>query len=185
MAADIGDVSDTSFDPGDALMIERSPFPAIGNRVRIGSNLRRTKSAEMLTLSVEHSHVRAEKLVCGTGEEVAVDGSDIDEPVRAIVDSVDVAESADRVSKFGDRPHRVDRSDRVGGESDGDELCVLVDLGSKVQKIQRAVFVMNLGPTNRNPAIVRHSEPWRDVGIVVEAGDQDLVTGLEFAADRP
>src|SRR5262249_11956240 len=119
-----------------------------------------TEPAEMLALSVEHFYVRAEKLVCGTGEEVAVDGGDIDGFVRAIVDGVDIAEGAGGVGKLGDGADRVNRADRVGGVSDSNQLRILVDLGSEVGQIQRAVFVINFGPTNRKPTIFRHGEPW-------------------------
>src|SRR5690349_12142724 len=42
---------------------------------------------------------------------------------------------------------------------------------------------MDFGPANGYAAILGHGEPGGDVGIVIEAGDDDFISGLQLTAD--
>jgi hypothetical protein len=43
---------------------------------------------------------------------------------------------------------------------------------------------VNFGPADCHTFFFRHREPGRNVGVVIEARDQDFVARLQFAADR-
>src|SRR5579859_7770802 len=43
---------------------------------------------------------------------------------------------------------------------------------------------MDFGPANGYTAILGHGKPGGDVGIVVETGDDDFVSGLQFTTNR-
>ena len=78
--------------------------------------------------------------------------------------------------------HRINRAHGIGGVSDSDQLCVLVQLAGQVLHVEGAVFVAKVGPSDRKAAIFGHEQPRGDVGVVIEAGEEDFVAGLEFAA---
>src|SRR5262245_18974668 len=86
----ISDVLHASFDPGNALVIECAPFPAIRDRIRIRADFIGPEPLQMPALPIKHTHVRAKKLICGAGKEVATERRDIDESMGRIVDRVDV-----------------------------------------------------------------------------------------------
>ena len=100
------------------------------------------------------------------------------------MDGVDVSKGSGLVRELNDVLDRIDGADSVRGVSDGDQFRVLVDLRRQVGHVERAIFVVDLGPTDGHPAVFRHQEPRGDVGVMVEARDEDLISGLEFAADR-
>ena len=82
--AEVGNVFHAGLDSGDAFVIQRSPFPAIGDCVRIRANFVRAKALQVLALTEEHSHVRAEELVRGAGEEIAIERCHVDESVGPV-----------------------------------------------------------------------------------------------------
>src|SRR5215469_364310 len=112
-APKVGNVLNTSLDSSDALVVERAPFPAVGNRVRVGTNFVRTKFVQLFALPKENAHVRAEELVRRAGEKVAVQHRYVNQAMRAIVDGIDVREGSGSVSKSGDHADRVDGTDSV------------------------------------------------------------------------
>ena len=79
--------------------------------------------------------------------------------------------------------YRIDGADCIRGVSDRDQFGVLVDLAARsaMSRVQSSSWISTQRTVT--PAIFAMSEPGRDVGVVVEAGEQDLVSGLEFAAN--
>ena len=99
---EIGDVVDAGGDAGDAFVVERAPLPAVGDGVGEGADFVGMQALQVLALAEEHSHVRAEEFVGGADEEIAIEGGDVDEAVRAVVDGVDVGERSSSVSEAND-----------------------------------------------------------------------------------
>ena len=111
--ADVGDVLHALRDPCNAFMVQRAPFPAIRNRVRIGTHLVGPKALQMLALSEQHSHVRTKELVSRARQEIAVQRRYVDQSVRSIVDSIDVGKRAGFVREMDNFLHRINCANRV------------------------------------------------------------------------
>ena len=91
---------------------------------------------------------------------------------------------ADRVGVIHDRRDVVHRAHRVRGVADSDKLGSGIQLGSQVFQVKRAIFGVESRLANPEPAFPeRH--PRRVIRVVVQAGDDDFVTGLEFVSERP
>ena len=102
----------------------------------------------MLALAEEHAHVRAEKFVSRAHQKIAIERGHVDQAVRAVVNGVDVGERSGGVSEADDFFDRIDRADGVGSVSDGDQLRLRVDFRGEVGHVERAVFVVDLGPAD-------------------------------------
>ena len=94
------------------------------------------------------------------------------------MDSVDVGEGPGCVCEADDFLYGIDGAHRIRSVADGDQLGVAADLSRRVGQVERAVFVVNLSPAHGDAAIFGHRNPGRNVGIVIETGDQDFVAGL-------
>src|SRR5208282_6912273 len=141
-----------------------------------------TQTCEMLALAEENAQVRAEEFVGGADEEITIERGDVDQAVRTVVDGIDIGEDAGGVREADDFFYRIDGADGVGGVADGYQFRFLVELGGEILDIESAIFPVNLGPADGD-AFFFEGEPGGDVGVVVEAGDQDFVAGAEIAAD--
>ena len=175
--------------PGDALVVERAPLPAVGHGVGERTHFVRTQPRQMIALAEENAHMRSEEFVGGADEEVAIERGHVDEAVRAIVHGVDVGKRTGGVSQADDRLHRIDRAHGIRCVADGDKLGAFADFAGQVGDIERAIFFVDFGPADGDAfvvlfAIFGEREPGRDVGVVIEAGDQDFVPGTEVARDR-
>ena len=102
----------------------------------------------MLALAEEHAHVRAEKFVSRARQKIAIERGNVDQAVRAVVHGVDVGERAGGVGEPHDFLHGIDGADGIGGVSDGDQLRLGIDLRGEVSHVERAVFVVDLGPAD-------------------------------------
>src|SRR5215469_86479 len=72
-APEIRQIVDTGGDSRDAFVVERTPFPAIGNRIRKRTNLVRTQARQMWAFAEEHAHVRPKKLVGRANKKIAIE----------------------------------------------------------------------------------------------------------------
>ena len=143
----------------------------LGIALVIRANFVRPQALQVLALAEEHAHVRAEKFVGGADQKIAIERGDVDQAVRAVVDGVDVGERSGGVREADDFFYRIDGADRVGGVADGDEFRLRIDFRGEVGHVERAIFVVNLGPADGDAAIFCEREPRGDVGVVVEARD--------------
>jgi hypothetical protein len=182
-AADFGDVVDGGVDTGDEFLNLRAGFPSIGCVVVGGTHFVRMKFLEQLALAVERAHMRAEKFVRRANEEVGVERADVDGAVWRIVNCVDEHERAGGVRELGDFGDGIDGANGVGGVTDGDEFCFARDFFAEVVEIERAVGIVNIGLTD-DDAFFFECAPGRDVGVVIESGDDNFVAGLEITSDR-
>jgi len=82
-AAEFGEIFDGGANAGDQFVNLRPAFPAIGNLVGARPHLVWTKGLQVLALAVERAHVVAEEFVGRADEEIAVEGFDVDQAVRA------------------------------------------------------------------------------------------------------
>ena len=183
VAAEVGDVIHAGGDAGDAFVVERAPLPAVGDGIGERTNFVGMQALQVFALAEEHAHVRTEKFVSGADEEIAIEIGDIDEAVRAVVDGVDVGESSGGVGEANDFFDWIDGADCIRGVADGDELCAWIYFAGEVIEIEGAIFFVNFGPADGD-AFFFEREPGRDVGIVIEASNQDFIAGSEVAADR-
>src|ERR1700727_2533056 len=113
MTAEVGEVVDAGGNAGDAFVVKRAPLPAVGNGVSERADFVRMEAAKMLALAEKNPHVRAEKFVGRTDQEIAVEGGDVDQAMRAIVDGVDVGEGSGGVGEADDLFDGIDGADSV------------------------------------------------------------------------
>ena len=150
-----------------------------------GPDLERRQAVEYLGLAIQRAEVRPEPLVGAAHQEVGVEGADIDRAVRRVGDRIDVGQGADLVGARDDVADRVDRPDRVAGETDGDQLRMAVQLALEVLEVEGQVVLADVDLAHGHPAVGGHRLPGADVGLVVEGRDHDLVARLERRADAP
>ena len=68
------------------------------------------------------------------------------------------------------------RAERVRGEREGDDAGAVRQLPLEVVEVERRVLV-DLDEADAEVEVVRELEPRRDVAVVVETRDEDLVAG--------
>src|SRR5690348_3011515 len=95
---------------------------------------------------------------------------------------INESESADAVGEANDFADGIYGSDGVRGVTDGNEFRARRNLAPKVVHIQRAIFFADVHLANDYAAIFEGA-PRRDVGIVIESGDDNLIARLQIAAD--
>ena len=84
--------------------------------------------------------MRAEKLVCRAGQEVTIEGLDIDWAVRCEMHRVHEHARSNGMGQSHDSLDVIDRAYRVRGVADRDKLGPAVDGGAESGQIERAVL---------------------------------------------
>ena len=147
------------------------------------SDLVRPPGLEQLPLSERHPHVRAEELVRRADENVDIPGCDVDAAVRRVVDGVCPGERAGPVRELDD-PADVRRgSDGVRRDGKRDHSRSRRELRGKVVVVELEL-VGEARRTHDDAEIVRDLEPRRHVPVVIERGDDDLVTLPKRSCER-
>ena len=123
---------------------------------------------------VGEPEVRAEELVRRADQHVHAERGDVDRPVRRVVDGVRPGERARLVRELGDAPRVDERADRVRRERERDDARPLRELRLQVVEVERRV-VAQVGEPDDQLEVVRELQPGRDVRVVVEPRDEDLV----------
>ena len=159
---------------------ERARDPLVRRRAGLesvvgGADLERRQRIEDVGLAVQRAEVRPEPLVGAAGQEVGVERLDVDRAVRRVRDGVDVGQRPDLVGAGDDLGDRVDRADRVARVADGDELRPRRELRLEVLEVERDVVRPDVDLLDGHAAVGGHRLPGRDVGLVVEGRDDDLV----------
>jgi len=75
-------------------------------------------------------------------------------------------------------------ADGVGCDRERDDARAVRELPLEIAEIEGRV-VVDVDEPNLKPLVVGELEPWGHVGVVVEFGDEDLVTLAPFASGRP
>src|SRR6478672_519948 len=163
-------------------MIQRTPLPAAGNGIGVGADFVWAQALQVFAFAIENTHVRSKKLVGGAGQEIAIQSTDVNGPVRCVVDRVDVGEGSFLMSQLDDFSYIVDGAHGVGGVTDGQDSGPASDFFREVGEIESAVVFIDLGETDGHTALLERT-PGRDVGVVVKVSEQNLVAGAEVTAD--
>ena len=148
-----------------------------------GRSLSGVSSVEQLGPRPLDADVRAEPLVGRARERVAAERGDVDRAVRRRVDGVDVHARARGVGGGDDAGQVRDRADRVGGVGDRDPARAVGEDGLDRARGQLERLGIGLGEAHRGAVALGVDDPRGDVGVVVEPRADDLVAGLERAAD--
>jgi len=88
------------------------------------------------------------------------------------------------VGEIAHPPGVGNRADRVRRPGEGDHPGPRPELAFQVREVERGVVVQRDVPDHQVP-VVRDLQPWRDPGVVVQAGHQDLVARGEGARGGP
>ena len=150
-----------------------------------GTDLVRGQRIQQVALAVQHPGVRPEELVRGAHHEIRIDRVHVHRSVRREMHGIDVRERADPVRPEDDVRDPGDRPDRVRSPAERDELRLRPEGVVQGGEVQRGVVGPDVDGLDRQPPILRHQQPWIDVGLVVEGRDDDLVAGRQRRADRP
>ncbi len=134
---------------------------------------------------VERPEVRPEPFVDGADQEVGVDGAHVDGAVRGEMHRVDVRERAGRVGSLDDLGDRVDRAQGVRGVAERDQSRPIPEGGLERVEVQGPVLRVDVDRPHHESAVRGDRPPGRDVRLVVERGDHDLVAGVEGGGDGP
>jgi hypothetical protein len=170
---------------GEELVLERPGLEATARRV-VGSrpDLVRPPRCEQIFASAGDAEVRPEELVRRADQDVDSERGDVDRPVRGVMNGVGPRERTGVVCEPRDRLRVGQCAERVRRERERHDLHPVVELGGEVVEVERRV-VANRGDADVQPAVVRQLEPRRDVGVVVELGDDDGVAGVPRARGGP
>jgi len=146
---------------------------------------RSVEGLDDLPLPPQNADVRSVKLVGRAGEEVASDRVHIDEVVRRVVHGVDeddgVAGGFREPTSGGDVRNR---ADRVRRGADRQDLRPGVERRFQARPIQPAVVQLHLHGAYGYAAIALQRAPGRDIAVMVELRDDDLVALAKLPSDR-
>jgi hypothetical protein len=131
----------------------------------------------VLALSVERAHVGAEEFVGRAGQEITIEGADVDGSVRGVVDGVDERERPCFVCELSDFGYRIDRAYGVWGVAHGHQLGFCSDFLFQVVEIEGAVRFVDIDLAD-DYAFFFQRAPGGDVGVVIKRGYYDFVTGF-------
>ena len=133
--------------------------------------------------AVQRTEVRPEPLVRRADQEVRAQRLHIDGAVRRIRDRVDIAQRADGVRPRHHLAYRVDGAHGVGGVAHRDQPGARSDGGIKAVEVEGAIVGQDIHRAHGQAAVRRRGAPGRDVGLVIEGGDHDLVACRERGRD--
>ena len=168
----------------EELVRERAELEAVPDRlVGGGADLVRPPGAEEVALAEREPEVRPEELVRRADEDVDVPGGDVDRPVRRVVDGVRPRERARLVRERDETGHVRRGPDGVRGHGERDDARALGQERREVVVVELEL-VGHARDADDDPEVVRELEPGRDVGVVVERGDDDLVALAQRPRER-
>ena len=184
-APDRVEVVDGRVEPGKQFVrqrtgLEAAPQRAGGRRAR----LVRAPLLDYLGPPAGDAEVRAAELVRRADQQVGADGADVDRLVRRVVDGIHPGERPGVVCELAHAAGIGDRADRIGRPGERDHLGARPELALQVREVQRGVVVQRDVPDHQVP-VVGDLQPRRDPGVVVQAGYEDLVAGLEGTRGGP
>ena len=129
--------------------------------------------------------MRAEELVRRARQVVAIPPLDVQGQMRCEVYRIDEHLGACLVRARDHFPHRRDTAHDVRCGGEGHQPGAAAQLRSPVVQIQRAVLAVDRRLAHGGPGILGRLHPRREVGVVLEGGEQHLVAGAPGAAQGP
>src|SRR5215469_7555312 len=139
------------------------------------------KLLEQFTASPKKTHMRRENLVTRTHQVVTVEGLNVDQPVRAIVHTVEKDFGTMGVCYFRRSGNINNRSDCIRGEGAGHQSRRGRYQRDKVPDVQ--VPTVSHFPPNYFGSALRQIHPGGDVGFVIHVGHHDLVPFSQRSSD--
>ena len=126
--------------------------------------------------------MRAEELVAGAGQEVAIQCAHIDEPMRSEMYGVDEGHRANLMRQAHDFGDIVDGADGIRSVSDRNQTSIAPNLRLQVKHIERAIGELDICGAHLRATLFQRY-PRRDVGVVIELGDQQLIAAFQITTD--
>src|SRR5262249_36168828 len=124
------------------------------------------------------------KLVGRAHQEVAIPSLDVDQCVWCIVNRVDIAQRAGVVSEASDLCDIVDSAERIRRGADRDEAGARRDRAFHLGKVELTSRGIKRHDANRDATLALDRTPWRDVALMIEVGDDDLVLCFPSSPER-
>ena len=121
----------------------------------------------------------AEELVGRADQEVAAQGLHIDGAVGGELNCVNVDQGAGGFGQGGELGGGVDRAQGVGGVAESDQGRLFGHGGFEVFQVQLAGGGVKVYAAHAAAGVGGEVQPGRDVGVVVEVGDDDGVAGAD------
>ena len=121
--------------------------------------------------------VRAEPFVGRRHHEIGAEGGHVDAGVRSELNGVDVGQRSRRTGLAGKRADVIDRAGQVRGVADGKEA------GARAEDVVEGPirefigFRIEFQPSDLQALLFRKQEPRGHIGVVIHAGQDDLVAG--------
>ncbi len=126
----------------------------------------------------------SEEFVRRADQEVASQGLHVNGSVRGVLYGIHVYQGSGSVRHGNDLAQRVDGPQGVGGVTHRKQARPVFQGFLQVVQIQGAILGVKIDPAHVAIAIMRCHHPGRDIGIVIQASDHDLVAGLPGARQR-
>jgi len=82
---------------------------------------------------------------------------------------------------LGDFRHRIDRTQGVGGIPDGHQAWMTIDSSLHLIHIEGAILRVKIHPAHLATTVFGCHDPGSDVGVMVQSGDDYLITRVESA----
>ena len=170
---------------GHQLERQRPELEPVGDGVAGGQQLVRLQRLQQLRPRGQDPAVRTEELVRRAGQEVGAEGGLVHGGVGHEVHPVDEEQRATVVHEAGDRGQVRSGADQVRRAGDGDEAGPRGQLRLHVLGAQLTGLAVEPDPADGRPDRLGRLHPRADVGVVVQPGDDDLVTGRPRLRQRP
>src|SRR5713101_9725739 len=129
----------------------------------------------MLALAVDAAHMRAEEFVRGAGQEIAIQGADVNGPVRRVMHGIEERQRAGGMRELRNLFHGIDCSDGIRRVANGNQSGARSYLSPQVVQIERATFLKDVHLAH-DYAVLFEGAPGGDVGVMVERGDYDFIS---------
>ena len=132
----------------------------------------------------QHAQVRPEKLVGGTGQEIAAQARDLGLAVRHELHGIDVHQRTRGLRQARQLGNRVDRTGHVARVVQCQEPGTLVEERPQLIRLDTPAVAIDGQPAHLEPAVFGQPQPRRYVALVIHARDDELIARLPVAAER-
>ena len=143
----------------------------------------RRRPLQVFALAVEEREMRPVELVGRAQVEIDVPRLHVDRAVRRVGDAVHAGERARIVDRAHQRRHVGETAGDVGAMAEADEARALVQQRGEALRFERETLPIE-APLAHRDACCRQLAPGADVRLVIEIGDDDLVSLAQAGPER-